>query len=696
MKRNHLGLSAGVAFGALALALSPILSVDAGAGGTSPTSLVPVAQGLNVAELPGATAFGPTPASTPETVSFILDEKNETQLEQSVDQGMTSFLGVSQFAQQYGQSPANVAQLEGYLGQFGISTQVYAGNVDVVANGTAGQFDRALSNQQSEYHLPGYPGHNGMQSVPAQTVHAASTAPELPSQIAQFVLAILGLSNYAPFTSQAVHVNSSTVPASGGNSSAGCLAFSGFANDCNTPATFESNYGLSQLENSGANGHGQTLAIVTLAALDPGAPQYFWSNIAHIPNTGRSFSVQNIDGGPGAPSDAAGSGETDLDVEQSGGVAPGANVIVYQTPNTDSGFVDGFFAAASQNTASTVSTSWGEAETYVQWAVDTGIETSAYQAAFDEAFLEMAAQGQSVFDAAGDAGAYDDSDELGSTELGIDTPADSPYVTSGGGTTLAWSGTLMSSSTGTSISANVSVPQQRAWGWDYLWPATATINAEPLATAAESLVVGGGGGFSVKEPVPSYQEGVSGTQSGAGVEYLTPTTVTDIGGGLMEPTAWNFNPTPSVSHVQSTGRAVPDLSTDADPYSGYLLYEPSFATIPVTATTGPEPVLQAGWGGTSFVAPQLNGSAAVIDSYVGHRVGLWNPSIYGFATSHNSPFTTLSQAGTSNDNIFFTGNPGEVYNESTGLGIPNLSSLAHDFAGNAGGGGGGFGGGFGG
>ena len=41
-----------------------------------------------------------------------------------------------------------------------------------------------------------------------------------------------------------------------------------------------------------------------------------------------------------------------------------------------------------------------------------------------------------------------------------------------------------------------------------------------------------------------------------------------------------------------------------------------------------QPVLQGGWGGTSFVAPQLNGSTAVIDSALGHRVGFWNPSIY--------------------------------------------------------------------
>ncbi len=147
-------------------------------------------------------------------------------------------------------------------------------------------------------------------------------------------------------------------------SSNSCLALTGLPDACNLPSNFAANYGLDGLYAKGANGSGQTLAIVTLAAVDPGAPQYFWSNIAHIPNTGRTFTVQNIDGGPGAPSDASGTGETDLDLEQSGSLAPGANVIDYQAPNTDPGFADAFFTAASQNTASTVSTSWGESETY--------------------------------------------------------------------------------------------------------------------------------------------------------------------------------------------------------------------------------------------------------------------------------------------------------------------------------------------
>jgi kumamolisin len=220
-------------------------------------------------------------------------------------------------------------------------------------------------------------------------------------------------------------------------------------------------------------------------------------------------------------------------------------------------------------------------------------------------------------------------------------------------------------------SADVSNPAQRIWGGDYLWSAIAELVPESLTTAAESAVVGSGGGFSVNYPTPSYQRGVPGTSFFSAVPYLTPTDYGNVG-GITEPQAWNFNPTPPVVSGGGSGRAEPDLSADADPESGYLLYEPSFAGVD-------QPVLQGGWGGTSFVAPQFNGSTAVIDSELGHRVGFWNPTVYAAATRGNSPLTPLDQRGTNNDNIYYSGTPGTVYNPGAGLGYPNLSALAQDF-----------------
>ncbi|HEX4058096.1 MAG TPA: S53 family peptidase [Galbitalea sp.] len=654
--------------GAAAVALPLATASGAGASSPSPNAWTPVPGGVNASALPHATVFGSTPSDTPETVSFIMKVNSAAQLASVATHAQHSFDSVSQFAHTYGASPSVISALTSYLHGFGITTSVYADNIDIVAKGTAGQFDTALSTSQSQYKVPRIAGHNGARSIPAQTVHANTRSPELPFRLSGAVLAVLGLTNYSPFTTHTAHIDTAITQPKSGNTDA-CLALTGLTSACNLPSDYTKNYGLNSLYSHGASGQGQTAAIVTLAAVDPGGPQYFWQNIANIPASSRTLTVQNIDGGPGDPSDAAGTGETDLDVEQSGSIAPRANIIVYQAPNTDSGFADAFFTAASQNTASSVSASWGESETIVTAAVQAGEETPAYEAAFDEAFEEFAAQGQSGFLSSGDQAAYDASADLGTTNLAVDVSADSPYITAAGGTTLPLSDTFTSPN-GT---ATISVNKERAWGWDYLWQAVATLDGISLSDAAESQVAGSGGGFSVVEGTPSYQQGVSGTHFYSAVQYLTPTDYQNIVGSLIEPTDWSFNPTPSVSHGVAVGRAVPDVSADADPYSGYLLYEPSWATVD-------QPTLQGGWGGTSFVAPQLNGSAAVIDSYLGHRVGFWNPAMYAAATGSNSPLAPLSTSGTSNDNLFFTGTPGTVYNEATGLGIPNLSALAGHLA----------------
>ncbi len=633
---------------------------------TNANKLVPVPAGVSAAALPGASVFGETPPNTPETVAFVLTEQNLAQLEARVTQGVQSYLSVGQFANSYGQTPANISQLQSYLGNFGISTQVDADNVDVIASGTAGEFDRALSVQQRQYYVPRQPGHDGMAPVPAQDVHGTSQPPFLPARIARYLTAILGLTNYAPYTSDTAHIDTAlTRPQKASSNS--CVELTGLAGACNLPDDFASNYGLEGLYRRGAPGAGETIGIVTLAALDPGAPEYFWRHVAHLAPSHRTVKVLNIDGGPGAPSDEKGTGETDLDVEQSGGVAPGANVIVYQAPNTYNGFADAFFAAASQDTASDVSASWGESETEAAGEINLGKKSEGDEAATNEALLELAAQGQSTFVSAGDEGAYD-ANHLGAKNLSVDEPGDSPYVTASGGTTLPWSGTVE----GPAGSAPVSVAAQRAWGWDYLWQPVADVTGAPLEEVAEALVAGGGGGFSALESTPPYQQGVSGTSSFDAVEHFTPTALGPID-GLTLPTAWIFHPNPPVTHGTGSGRALPDVSADADPYSGYLLYSPSFEQ-------AEDPALEGGWGGTSFVAPQMNGSTAVIDSYLGRRVGFWNPHIYGFATGPGSPFTPLQQAGTSNDNLYYTGQPGAVYNEATGLGYPNLTRLAADFA----------------
>jgi kumamolisin len=643
---------------AAAAAVIPVVALTVSNSATASPSKVAVAQGIGPAALKDATPFGNVPSDTAEQVSFILKGRNLSGLEAAVEGGYQRTLSVSDFAAQYGQTSDVISGLESYLKGFGISiTTTYADGLDISTTGTAGEYDSALTVQQQWYHVPPQGG------LPGQTIHGTKQTPYLPGSFGGAVLAVLGLTNYSPFSDNLKHV-----PAGTQVSNTVTSQTSGVNTGNLTPADFESNYNLTPLAKDGITGQGETIAIVTLAALSVGAPEYFWNNVLHINTAPNRVNVVNVDGGPGAPNDNAGSGETALDVEQSGAIAPDANIIVYQAPNTDPGFADAFYQAASNNIADSVSTSWGESETIVAASVATGTETAAYEAAFDQAFLELAAQKQSMFVASGDQAAYDASGDIGTTNLSVDTPGSSPFVTDAGGTTLGGQiDDTVDLSTGP-IVVKATIPAQRTWGWDWLWPDWAQWGASSEASFAEAQIGGSGGGYSTVESEPSYQRGVSGVGPYRDVEYLTPTDYTTTY-GLNLPTEWSFNPTPSVASGYGTGRAVPDVVADADPFTGYLLYDPLSS-----------PALQGGWGGTSFVAPQLNGSTALIDQYVGHRVGLWNPQIYSFATSGSDPFTALDTSGTTNDNLFYTGTPGATYNPGSGLGTPNLAELAYDFA----------------
>jgi len=629
-----------VALASVTAALAGSVSVN------SASAKVAVPQGMSSALLKGDTVFGPTDPSTPETVSFILKANNLSQLESRVTGGTQGrFLSVDQFARQYGQSPQNIQALQQYLARYGIKTTVYPNNLDVNATGTAGQFDAALSVKQNDYQWPGRKARDGHPARPAKRYHGSPSQPLLPRQLASFVLSILGLDNYPSFDSLSVRT-----PA---------LVAAKERDGDLTPADFAKQYNLPR-----GSGAGSTIGIIALASLDQPSTEYFWSSVLRLDTKPNRIKLVDVDGGAGPVSDAAQSGETTLDVEQSGALAPQARIVVYQAPDTDPGFIDAFFQAASDNSADTVSNSWGASETIVQAFVKGGLESPAYMQAFDEAFLELAAQGQTVFTSSGDGGAYDASADLGTTNLSADTPSSSPWVTSAGGTTLP--GTIPLTDTD-----SARIKHERAWGWDWLWSHYAALGYPDEATLAKAYPAGGGGGYSVLEDQPDYQRQVNASRWNA-VQYLTPTDFdSDDFFGLTLPTDWSFDPSPRVQGGSSRGRATPDVSANADPFTGYEEY--------YTFGDGPAQ-LQTGWGGTSFVAPQLAGAAAVIDANLGRRLGFWNPLIYGFATRRDSPFHVLDLASADNDNLFFTGVPGQPFNAATGLGTPDLSALQQSFA----------------
>ena len=631
------------------------LGLAAPAGATTPPK-VAIAQGIGATQLSTLPPFGNTDPATPETVSFVLQMRHQDQLAAKVNAGMRGgYLTVRQFAKDYGQSSVNIAALKRYLAGYGITATADADDLNVTAHGTAGDFDSALSVKQHEFRVPAIKARDGRPGRKAMTIHGTKDTPLLPRSIGRVVLAVLGLDNYPTYSSNTMKPQAALKRSSSGPQAAPFLL---------PPSYFTSHYNLNPLLKQGAAGAGQTIGIITLAELNPADPEHFWSNTLGIATKPNRITLDNIDGGSlGGVSSSVGSDETTLDVEQSGAIAPQANIVVYQAPNDDPGFTDAFYAAASQNIAGSISDSWGGSETVIRDAINSGVEDPDYTQAFNNALLEMAAQGQSAFAAAGDAGAYDASDDEGSINLAVDNPADSPWVTAAGGTTLPGEQVYANGT------ININIPSERTWGWDYFFPFWQQAGADNQADWVAENLAGGGGGLSVDAPTPAYQQGISGVHHFSAVKYLTPTDFQEIDGQNL-PTNFSFNPTPPVSSGFGSGRALPDVSTNADPQTGYELYFSEFGA-------GNE--IQD-FGGTSFVAPQLNGATAIINSYLGHRVGFWNPAIYKFATLRNSPFTPLGASGTGNDNLYYTGTGGQLYNVGSGLGTPNLAELASDFA----------------
>ena len=105
-------------------------------------------------------------------------------------------------------------------------------------------------------------------------------------------------------------------------------------------------------------------------------------------------------------------------------IAPGATQKIYIGPNTGQGVLDTYNKIVTDNTAKTISTSWGLCES---------LSGDSFLNALDTIFAQSVAQGQAVFAASGDYGAYDCRDGV---TLDVDSPASDPHVVGVGGTRL--------------------------------------------------------------------------------------------------------------------------------------------------------------------------------------------------------------------------------------------------------------------
>ena len=541
-----------------------LLGLSAGAALAAPPARVALAGHLApAAALVGSHILGRLRASAPVSLALTLPLRDEARLDDFLarvsdpaDPEFGQYLTPAQFADAYSPTPADYAAVAAYARSQGLSvTATHPNRLVLDVSGPSAAVEAAFGVSLLQY-----------QAADGRVFHAPDREPSVPSALAGKLLAVAGLEDAEVWHSNAHPAPDAAflLPYQIGTGAGGGLAPSDIKTAYNVPV--------------GPTGAGQTLALFELDG-------YTASDVTVYENSFGLPAVPLTNVLVDSYSGAAGSGaaEVTLDIELQIALAPGASgVIVYEGPNTTQGVIDTYNKIASDNKAEQISTSWGEAEQY---------ETVATRTSEQAAFKQMAAQGQTIFAAAGDSGAYD----YRRTKPAVDDPASQPYMCGVGGTSLTTAG------------AGSAYVSETTWN--------------------RGSGSAGGGGISAYWHIPAYQVGV----------------------------------VSAATKGSTTMRNVPDVSLDADPYTGYAIYFNGAWTI---------------YGGTSCAAPVWAGFTALVNQqrHVANQapLGQANPAIYSIAKSsaYAADFYDIADGST---NLFYPAVKG--YDDATGWGSFNGANL---------------------
>ena len=259
--------------------------------------------------------------------------------------------------------------------------------------------------------------------------------------------------------------------------------------------------------------------------------------------------------------------ETALDIEYAHTMAPGAKIVLAVAPDAGDDLFVAVEYLVNNAMVNFISLSWGAPEDF--YLAPPPAPQLLY--AYDEVFMQAAAQGIGVFASSGDWGAFNVFWQYYGLpiEPSVMYPASDPWVTAVGGTSLH-----------AYVSDGGIARVEYAWNWNayYMW--------------------GTGGGYSfVFEETPG--------QMMARIAYQRP-VVYEPALSALYGYKYFFYP---AGH-----RGVPDISADADPYTGVLIM-----------INGR---LLGLIGGTSLASPLTAGMTASIQSGLPYRIGLLAPTLY--------------------------------------------------------------------
>jgi subtilase family serine protease len=269
-------------------------------------------------------------------------------------------------------------------------------------------------------------------------------------------------------------------------------------------------------------------------------------------------------------------GEETLDVESVHGMAPNAHVVYVGAAScTDQDLGDALALIVDHHLASIVTDSWGEPS-------DQSSEIPVY----DEIFQAGAVEGIGFFFSSGDSGYESPAEDSGSDMQQTDFPAESPYVTSVGGTSLA-------------IGRSNNYEFETSWG---------TL-LDPLSSSGKSWE------FTPPGEYPTYYDGSSG--GGVSYDFTQPSYQAGVVPDSLATTLPNGSTSPTPMRVE------PDVSALADPSTGLLVGQ---TTLQPNGTTYAFSLSRI--GGTSVASPIFAGIEADAQQRAGHVLGFANPAIY--------------------------------------------------------------------
>jgi kumamolisin len=628
----------------LAVCLTPIMLV---AGIPYPNLNTPKAIDLGVKD------------NAPLTVTVVLKLRNDKEMKQLMtaiyspsNPAFHHFISPSQFRERFAPTDATVQKVMRYFHAAGLTATRFTGNL-IRVSGSRKEMEDVFGVKLHTFEIPAH------DTTAAYRFHAPTSNPQMTPLLKSTVQAVLGLDNEPRFHPHIQYPPEKFKPLPLPPQFA---IANGAPDTPNQPGLwtikdFVQYYNIQPLYDRQVFGKKHTIGIVTLASFTMSDAFAYWKDLG-LQTDPRRITLVNVDGGPGEPSDESGSLETTIDVQQSGGIAPAAKIIVYQAPNTIEAYFDAFAKAIDSNIVDTLSTSWGIWEFFPSLVNRQDPKTGQVESellAYNSLFVQAALQGQSLFAAAGDSGAYDANERRlfalpqFTKILSVDHPASQPFVTAVGGTTLPGPQFFIMPD-GSKFSLDIK--QEQAWGWRYLTDLCKKLGLDPVSCGI--FPNGGGGGVSSFFTTPSYQLSIPGILQTEADQRLVDTTT--------------FPPqiiTTLPGHYY--GRNVPDVSFNADPDTGYIVPYTSEEQGFITLTF---------MGGTSFTAPQLSGVTVLLDQVSHGRLGLLNMELYNLVRSneaykgHHPPFRQMLQG----DNWFYRAHKG--YNQAAGVGVMDVANFA--------------------